>query len=560
MLGSIGLVLAITGLALAAGPDPQNPYAPWTAKCPTTLVTRTGSPSNGNQRLAKGEASYLKQRRQDITPPIWDSYLRDDNTGTTGYDVGLLLKNASTQGPRISTACSGGGYRAALYCAGSLSVFDGRDDSRIAPLLQLADYISGLSGGSWTVSSLMQNNLPTLYDLVLGSGGQQGWHINYGLFKPSATNFFDDTHESGGNSAYEDDMCRDVKEKALSYHLFNGTTASNFYDNDTPNAHASGLLWSSLKLTTNYSEFKSPIPIVVTTSRVNEDDPVTPRNTQFEFTPYTFGSYDPSLMATVPVEFAGTHANNGVPSNGCVRGFENAGFVVGSSSAMFNRLTDGYEDGENIPLAPLLVKARAQDLILALDASADVGGILDEAYTGYPDGTSLIATANRIATYFRSFTSFPPIPSSTDDFTDNDSWISPDIALTQRPTFFGCNTRGNGSMSSPDSYPIIVYLPNAGSNLDATTGYTEDTIHRATDFLDLARANAMKGYGDGEKAKDDNWPLALKCALVDRARKRAGMVRSQACKVQFEKCKSRFLICAPARRKRSGARIARDDS
>ncbi|KAL8280109.1 hypothetical protein RQP46_007439 [Phenoliferia psychrophenolica] len=458
MLGLIGLVLAMTGLALAAQ-DAQNPcnclLRSLDRQVSATLVTRTGSPSNGNQRLADGEASYLKTRRDSIVKPLWDTYLLDTSTGTT---------------------VSGGGYRAALYGAGTLSAFDGRNTSHIAPLLQLADYISGLSGGSWVVSSLMQNNLPTLYDLVLGGGGQEGWNINYGLLSPSS--ILESTYKFGGDTDYRDDLCHDVKEKstqgspvsyidvwgrALSYHLFKGTTKDNFYENDTPASHASGLLWSDLKSTSNFSEFKSPVPIVVTTSRANDSDTPTLRNTQFEFTPYTFGSYDPSLMATVPVEFAGTHANNGVPSNGC--------------------LTDGGENDENIPLSPLLVKARAQDLILALDASADTGG---DTFAGYPDGTSLITTAKRIATYFKGFTSFPPIPSSTDDFTDDSSGLS----LTQRPTFFGCNTRGNGSMASPDSYPIIVYLP---------------------------------------------------CALVDRARKRAGMVRSQACKVQFEKCKSRLL-------------------
>lgn len=42
---------------------------------------------------------------------------------------------------------------------------------------------------------------------------------------------------------------------------------------------------------------------------------------------FTFGSFDPTLRARVPLEFAGTYLVDGVPLNAssCANGYENAG-------------------------------------------------------------------------------------------------------------------------------------------------------------------------------------------------------------------------------------------
>jgi len=234
-----------------------------------------------------------------------------------------------------------------------------------------------------------------------------------------------------------------------SFHFFNSTTESNFFDFETNDTnHDSGLLYSSIRLTQNFQAHAMPYPIIVTTSRVNEsvqDATVSPfgviplSNTQFEISPYTFGSFDPSLAAHIPTEYAGASLNAGTPVNttSCLSGFDNAGFMIASSASLFNavetlggtdeadlvsdldtivsdiagiqgtanssvslvanwpnsflgwqpetlsnysfesaantilEITDGGEDGQNVPLYPLLVKQRAVDFILATDASAD---------------------------------------------------------------------------------------------------------------------------------------------------------------------------------------------
>lgn len=184
-----------------------------------------------------------------------------------------------------------------------------------------------------------------------------------------------------------------------------------------------------------------PVPILVTTSRVSEQQQMTNdstsviplSNTGFEISPFTFGSFQPTLSAYIPIEYLGTELSNGQPANSssCVNGFQNAGFMMGSSASLFNavqssfagaafsdiittllnavssldppsdsvslvanypnsfrnyqpgngysfessgneilQITDGGEDGQNVPFDPLLVKARQVDAIFAIDGSA----------------------------------------------------------------------------------------------------------------------------------------------------------------------------------------------
>jgi hypothetical protein len=50
------------------------------------------------------------------------------------------------------------------------------------------------------------------------------------------------------------------------------------------------------------------------------------------------GSFDPTLSAMTPVQFLGTHLANGQPANGtaCVKGFDQASFMIGTVSSLFN--------------------------------------------------------------------------------------------------------------------------------------------------------------------------------------------------------------------------------
>ncbi|ORY80202.1 AMP-binding domain-containing protein [Leucosporidium creatinivorum] len=589
MLLSAALTLPLVASVLGQAAS----YAPRLVDCPTeSLIERTGSPLDGSQSLQADEAAYITTRRSQVLPPLWTTYLAND----TGYNVSQLM----IEEPKLGIATSGGGLRASLYGAGTIAALDSRNETNLGGLLQLAEYTAGLSGGSWAVSSFAMNDLPTTYDLVLGQNGQTGWLLDMDILAPGGILGF------GDNDDYYDILTEDVRAKAqagfpvslvdiwgrgLSMHFFNGTTESDFFD--TNSLHDQGLLWSSIRYTQNFQSHAQPFPIVVSTSRVSMEEQITGnsstviplRNTVFEFTPYTFGSFDHTLSARIPLTFLGTYLNNGtaVNSSACVNDFDNAGFVIGTSAALFNavqnefssdtftnlistllsditdiqtvdyavplvsnilnsffgfvpegqgsapfesnnntvlEVTDGGENGENVPLGPLLVKARELDIILAIDASADTDFF-------WPNGTSLLATAERTRDYSANYTSFPRIPESPDEFVAQ--------GLTTRPTFFGCNITTNGNVSAPGAYPIIVYMPNAPP--PSGSGYLTNTStfklnydpEDVVSFLDAAHVNGMKGFETGDETSDPQWPLALKCATVDRARTRAGVARSEVC-------------------------------
>lgn len=52
-----------------------------------------------------------------------------------------------------------------------------------------------------------------------------------------------------------------------------------------------------------------------------------------EFSPEEFGVTHPTLNAFIPIDYLGTRLISGIPvaSNSCVKGFDNAGFVIGQS-------------------------------------------------------------------------------------------------------------------------------------------------------------------------------------------------------------------------------------
>lgn len=81
-------------------------------------------------------------------------------------------------GPTVGIAVSGGGFRAALVGAGIFNAFDQRNKTAVKAgtggILQLASYMTGLSGGAWFVSSLAINSHPSMHDLILGSPKHQG--------------------------------------------------------------------------------------------------------------------------------------------------------------------------------------------------------------------------------------------------------------------------------------------------------------------------------------------------------------------------------------------------
>jgi lysophospholipase len=297
-----------------------------------------------------------------------------------------------------------------------------------------------------------------------------------------------------------------------------------------------------------------PMPIIVSVERAAGQLLILENSTVFEFNPWEMGSYDPGNPAFAPLRYVGSRFTNGSLSRDdeCVAGVDNVGFVVGTSSSLFNQaflqiartegapdffvralnstlarigtenedvanwpnpffqynvegnrnantsvlsLVDGGEDLQNIPLHPLLWKLRNVDVILAVDSSADTP-------THWPNGTALVATYKRsVSNFSQDSAAFPSIP-------DQNTFIN--LRLNNRPTFFGCDAN---NMTGPG--PLIVYLPNAPytylSNvstfdLEYTTEERQNIIHNGYNAVTLANASV-----------DAQWPACLGCAILSRS-------------------------------------------
>ncbi|KIK99016.1 hypothetical protein PAXRUDRAFT_133001 [Paxillus rubicundulus Ve08.2h10] len=574
-------------------------YTPVAGACPEgfSLVRMAGSAPE-DQTLSSSESSYIQARRSQVIPQAWKTYLANveaTNITLPSY-VSSILGGTNSQTPNLGIATSGGGYRAAIFGAGVLNALDGRNASSnsagIGGLLQSATYLAGLSGGSWLLTSLAQANFPTIQELVVGptnpiaaNNSWGGWNAEYDIAVPSdnpvtdteyLNNLIDEL--AGKYHAGYPVTFADFWARGLARHFVNGTFASNFYDESY--LHGAGILWSGVAETTSFTSYMIPFPIVVTDltapgQNASNDIPgniIPISNPIIEFNVFEMGSFDPMLSAFAPTKYLGTR-NNSI----CITNYDQSALVTGSSSELFNlynitdtlsstwssifslleellpesdieldvalwpnpfygvapdtfiasnqvdlSIVDGGEDGEVIPLQPLLVKARGVDTILAIDATSDVNN--------FADGSSLIATQNRTMLLSSAY-SFPPVPTSLSEFTAQN--------LSTSPTFFGCNTT-----SSNASTPLLIYLANGGpphnGDVPLTNTSTTQISYEASQIqamLDQTFIIATQGLPvDTSTSTDPEWPACLACAVVDRARERAGETRSGVC----ESCFARY--------------------
>lgn len=313
------------------------------------------------------------------------------------------------------------------------------------------------------------------------------------------------------------------------------------------------------------------MPLVVTDNRYSHETLIGSNTTVMEINPWEFGTFDPTIYGFAPLEYLGSRFVGGVlPQNeSCVRGFDNAGFIMGTSSTLFNQFilqlnntkapsllkdvvgavlekigednkdvalygpnpfyqfhnssnpdsaqtvlnqVDGGEDNQNIPLQPLIQPERHVDVIFAVDSSADTEH-------SWPNGSSLVTTYERSlnATGIGNHTAFPAVP-------DVNTFIN--LGLNSRPTFFGCNS---SNTSSPA--PLIVYLPNHPYVTDSNTSTFQ------LSYTDSQRDDIiLNGYNVvtmGNSTLDANWSTCVGCAVLSRSFERTNTNVPDVCNKCF---------------------------
>ncbi|KAH8598423.1 lysophospholipase-like protein [Bisporella sp. PMI_857] len=481
-------------------PDsPTGGYAPGNVECPSSHpIIRAAS------GLSDNETAWLQLRRNKTVGPMISILTRANISGFDASEYITRIAGNSNILPNIGIAISGGGYRAMLNGAGFVAAADSRTENStnaggIGGLLQSATYLSGLSGGAWLVGSLYANNFSTVTTLRDGSPGSSVWDFENSILRGPESNGLSITNtadyydvlqadvDSKANAGYETTVT-DYWGRALSFQLVNASNGGSAYT------------FSSIALDKSFVGGESPFPVLVADARAPGTTIISLNSTVYEFNPFELGSWDPTTYGFAPLRYIGTNFSGGVvlPKAPCVRGFDQVGFVMGTSSSLFNQfllqinstaipdamknsltailerigsnendvslfkpnpffgynnstnenshstqltLVDGGEDGQNIPLSPLIQPFRALDVIFAVDSSADTGFY-------WPNGTSLVATYRRsLNITLENGTAFPAIP-------DQNTFVN--LGLNSHPSFFGCN-----ASNLTGEAPLIVYVPNS---------------------------------------------------------------------------------------------------
>ncbi|CAG8368851.1 unnamed protein product [Penicillium salamii] len=583
LIGSIALGLLPGAIASPSGfnpddivfaralPDAPDGYVPTSVSCPASRPTIRSA-----AKLSPNETSWLKTRREKALTGLKDFF---GHVKVGDYDVvSYLDKHTSNTSniPNIGIAVSGGGYRALMNGAGAIKAYDSRTynastSGHLGGLLQSATYLAGLSGGSWLLGSIYINNFTTIDKLQTHKDGAV-WQFGNSIIEGPDTggiqildsaSYYKDLAEAveSKKKAGFDTSLTDIWGRALSYQMFNASNGALSYT------------WSSIADTTEFKNGDYPMPMVVADGRNPGELVIGSNSTVYEFNPWEFGTFDPTIFGFVPLKYLGSRFEAGsLPSNeSCISGYDSAGFVIGTSSTLFNQfllqinttslpnfvknvftdilekldksdndiaaydpnpfyhynnhsspyarqteldVVDGGEDGQNVPLHPLIQPERHVDVIFAVDSSADT-----DYY--WPNGTSLVATYERSLnnTGIGNGTAFPAIP-------DVNTFVN--LGLNTRPTFFGCDS---SNISGPA--PLVVYVPNAPYSFHSNVS----TFQLSTD--DTERDNIiLNGYEVATMANstlDSNWTSCVGCAILSRSFERTGTTLPDICNTCFDR-------------------------
>lgn len=574
---SHSISVAETDLSLRALPDsPSGEYSPKVVDCP-----RDRPVIRAADTLSEDEASWISIRRNNTISPLRALL---EKAAIPDFDAKSYIDGISdnkTALPNIGIAVSGGGYRALMNGAGFLSAADARNgnENAVSGLLQASTYLAGLSGGGWLVGSMFANNFSSIPDLQRGSDESALWRFDRSIFKGPKesgigalntveywTEIVSDVTSKGDGW---DTSLTDFWGRALSYQLINDARGGPAYT------------FSSIQDSSNFKDAETPFPILVTDGRAPGDKIISFNATVFEFNPYELGTWDPTTYGFAPLRWLASNFTKGsIPHDGvCVRGFDQFGFMMGTSSSLFNQfllqnvtavgeasdipdfvtetikhvlealdgaendiaqyspnpflgwnpstnpnhkdfqlsLVDGGEDLQNLPLHPLIQPMRRVDVIFAVDSSADTGN-------NWPNGTALRASYERSLEDISNGTLFPPVPSA-ETFVNN--------RLNQRPTMFGCDANNFTLSKGQVVPPLVVYIPNAPYTTFSNVSTFKSSY--SIEQRDAIITNGFNSATQGNATVDQEWPVCVACAILSRSWWKSGQAAPEACRTCYDR-------------------------
>ncbi|KAL2062078.1 hypothetical protein VTL71DRAFT_6344 [Oculimacula yallundae] len=296
-------------------------YAPVSTSCPQTPLVRSAASG-----LSDSEEAYRVTRKAnaDIALALWLS--KTDP---------LFLLSLCRDMPTIALTSSGGGFRATLSGAGTVQALDIRDTwVSTSGLYQAITYHSGLSGGSWLLSSMLASNYATISNLFnsIWKGS-----LSNGLFNPLG-------NQAAAFKTINDDLLlkqakgfrgtiADAWSRLISFAILPG--ANGGVDN----------LLSQVTTKSSFKSFSVPYPIILAQHvDLSGASCLPPADAPFwEFTPYETGSWDARISSFTPTKYLGTSLSAGKPTGSCTTAYENLGFIAGTSSSLFQDPGIGFD-------------------------------------------------------------------------------------------------------------------------------------------------------------------------------------------------------------------------
>ncbi|ODV91275.1 hypothetical protein CANCADRAFT_31966 [Tortispora caseinolytica NRRL Y-17796] len=535
-------------------------FEPVEQKCTIDQIGRTGSAVGPVERhYINGRAPTLKMNMR--------SFL--EQTPEIDIDTEKFLE---LHVPKIALAFSGGGYRALLCGAGTLMAADSRTDGTEGPyqiggLLQASTYVSGLSGGSWLLGSIYMNGFSKVTDLVKD---EFVWNFEKTMLLPEKSLFRSLKHIA---SIYKLILKKHKAGYTVTFTDFWGSLLAHQLLYNKGVGPQSTL--SSLQNADCFQSYYAPVPFIVAADRGSLFSPMSEDSVLYSFSPFELGSWDPSLQSYIQTELIGTDTRRYHELQKCTYGFDNMGFIIGTSSSLLNVVTqaletvlksvpvlytrvlalilnelrshtngfdtavfkpnpftgtrtrirraslfeedaihmvDGGLTGQNIPLHPLLPKEREVDVIFAFDNSADT-------FHNWPNGISLVETMRQLNKDPSTANRFPNIP---------DKAALKDPHFRVKPTIFGCDA-GSDELD----IPLIVYMPNTkwSHKSNFATTKMEYKVEESSGVIQNAyniatQGNSSAGVTDPEQAK---WGTCVRCIAILRGMQRNDLAISDEC-------------------------------
>lgn len=317
--------------ALAAPPaEPERrdlsnplPYAPKPAVCPSTPLLRAAG------GMGPSEAAWYAKRKP-IADAALQTWLKQFGTfETTSY-------------PTIGSAVAGGFLRASLLGAGIHQQLDKTEGTGpMAGLLQAIAYETTLSGSAAYIAGLMQNNWPSINSLSTGL-----WQPNYAYgMKPGAAGGIT------GSATAITEIVADVGSRAAagySVGLIDVYGRIIGYSNLYPPRGGVNTLVSDTRSQPKFVNAQVPFPIMTAIGTIDNttDCSQMTNATQYEITPFEFGSWDTGVASFMDMKYLGTRMVDGKPAAIalCTTGFDNLGYAVGTTANVIAKNCENFLD------------------------------------------------------------------------------------------------------------------------------------------------------------------------------------------------------------------------